>query len=232
MMLESSAQEVPLAIHYDDGTATRRLFSFPPGVRSRRVRIDLVRPHGDRLVVRSDSTFGITGCRQIPREWGIDLDCHLMYEGDICIYENPRVVPKGICLDRDEVTVRATAQGEVLELSGFEDIHSLECGECRMLSYRPEEIQIEAQSDRSCYLVFQDMYYPGWKAYVNGVEAAFTDTDIGIRALALPPGRHRVIMAFRPGSLTVGILLTCLGFGLTLAYATFLNRLRGSKRDD
>jgi hypothetical protein len=219
MMLHSSAQEVALNIHYDDGNTTKRLFSFPAGIRSRRVRVDLARPHGDRLVIRSDSTFQIEGCRQIPREWGIDLDCQLIYEGDICIYENPCAVSKGICLDRDRVALRSTGEGEVLELSRFEDIHSVECGECRILSYRPEEILVEVQSDRHCYLIFQDMWYPGWKAYVDGGEMALTDTDIGIRALRLPRGKHRVIMAFRPRSFAAGVVLTCLGLVLTLAYA-------------
>jgi hypothetical protein len=206
------------------------LFSFPPGIRSRRVRIDLARPHGDQLVVRSDSTLRISGCRQIPREWGIDLDCQLIYDGDMCIYENPGAVPKGICLDRSGVPVRSTTEGEVLELTGLEDVHSVECGECRVLSYRPEEILVEVQSDRSCYLVFQDMYYPGWKAYVNGGETAFTATDIRIRALALPPGSHKVTMAFRPWSFTAGIALTCLGVILTLAYAVGFGRVAGRYR--
>lgn len=223
MMLDSSAREVPLDIHCD-GSTTKRLFSFPPGIKSRRVRIDLARPRGDRLVVRSDSTLQIAGCRQIPREWGIDLDCQLIYDGDMCIYENPRAVPKGICLDRSGVLVRSTTKSEVLELARLEDIHSVECGECRIVSYRPEEIVVEVQSDRHCYLVFQDMCYPGWKAYVDGGETAFTATDIRIRALALPPGSHKVIMAFRPWSFTAGIVLTCLGAILTLAYAVGFGR--------
>jgi hypothetical protein len=230
MMLDSSAREVPLDIDYGDGSTTKRLFSFPPGIRSRRVRIDLARPHGDRLVVRSDSTLRIARCRQIPREWGIDLDCQLIYDGDMCIYENPRAVSKGICLDRRGVPVRSATKSEVLELAGLEDIHSVECGECRILSYRPEEILVGVQSDRHCYLVFQDMYYPGWKAYVNGGETALTATDIRIRALALPPGSHRVIMAFRPWSFTAGIVLTCLGVVLTLAYAVGFGRVAGRYR--
>jgi len=206
------------------------LFSFAPGITRRRVRIDLARPHGDSLIVTSDSTFRITSCKQIPREWGIDLDCQLVDEGDICIYENPRAVPKGICLDREGVPVHSTSGGEVLELYGFEDIHSVECGQCRLLSYEPEEVLVEVQSHRHCYLVFQDMYYPGWKAYVNGNETAFTQTDIGIRALELLPGSHSVTMAFRPGSFAAGIALTSLGFILSLGYATFFGHITRRKR--
>jgi hypothetical protein len=224
LQLTSDAREVPLTIFYDDGGFTRRQFCFPPGITSRRVRIDLARTPGKHLFMRSDSTYRITDCRQIPREWGIDLDCHLIYDGDMCIYENSRAISKGICLDRERVSLGQRKGSVVLELGRFEDIHSVECGWCRMVSYAPEKVVLEAQSDRACYLLFQDMYYPGWKAYVNGRETGFVDTDIGIRAVELSPGRHLVVMRFGPRSFTAGIALSCLGVLCTLVYAIALGR--------
>jgi hypothetical protein len=230
MKLTSDAREVPLDIYYDDDGYTRHHFSFQPGVKSRRVRIDLVKPSGNRLIVKSDSTFRMTDCREILREWGIDLDCHLIYDGDMCIYENSSAVAKGICIDRGQISLRGAGNGRVLALSELEDVYSVECGECEIVSYQPEEILLEVRSARPCYLVFQDMQYPGWRAYVDGRETGFVDTDIGIRAMELQPGRHMVTMTFRPSGLTAGIVLSCLGLALTIGYAFAFGRAASAQR--
>ena len=69
-----------------------------------------------------------------------------------------------------------------------------------------------------CFLLFQDVYYPGWKAYVDGVGTDIIQTDIGMRAVEVPAGAHRVKMKYAPGSIRIGLALTCLGVVLSAAY--------------
>ncbi len=231
LRLVTNAREIPLDLHYDDGTKTRRWFLFPPSMQSQQVRIDFDKPVRDRLLIRSDSTLRIENCRAVPREWGIDPDCQLVYDKDMCIYENSRAIEKGLCLAKDEVPTHRSEGRDILALAHLDDPWSARCGECRMVSYKPEEVVLDVSSDRACFLVFQDMRYPGWKAYVDGREAAFVDTDIGIRAIELAGGKHGVVMAFRPRSFMVGVLFTCLGGILTLAYvAAFRWSTRGKAR--
>ena len=73
--------------------------------------------------------------------------------------------------------------------------------------------------ERDCYLLFQDMYYPGWTAIVDSVSSEFVRADVGFRVLEIPEGNHTVVMEFRPRSLRLGLALTCLGLLLTLVYA-------------
>jgi len=74
------------------------------------------------------------------------------------------------------------------------------------------------EADRDCYLLLADTYYPGWIAMVDGGREDIMMTDVGTRALAVAAGRHRVEMEFRPRSLTIGFILTCLGIVIGIAY--------------
>jgi hypothetical protein len=219
LRLRTSARELPLDIVLGDGSFTKRIFAFPPKMKSRQVRIDLDEPAENLVLIRSDSTFEIGNCRQVPREWGTDLDCALLYDGDMCIYENSRAVAKGICLDAAKLARTNRDGGPMVALAALEDVRSAECGRSRIVSYRPEEIVLEVSTDRPSVLVFQDMMYPGWRAYVDGVESELLATDLGIRAMELDNGNHRVRMVFRPGGLRLGVGLTLLGAVLTAAYA-------------
>lgn len=217
--LSARSSEVPIDFRFDGGGHTRRWFAFRPGEKSRRVRVDLGNYARGRIIATSDSSFAIAECREVPAEWGIDPDCQLVYDREMCIYENSRAVPKGICVDSDQIPMMSLGSGTSLGLSQIEDIYPAERGGCKITSYKPEEVLVEVDAAGTCYLIFQDTSYPGWKAYVDGRETGFVETDIGIRAIPLRAGSRQVRMVFHPSSLTLGGLLTIAGLGLMLAYA-------------
>jgi hypothetical protein len=227
LSLSTSGRELPLDIVADGGSRTRRVFAFPSHMKSRRVRIDLDSPAQTRLTVTSDSTFAVEGCRQIPREWGTDLDCGLIYDGDMCIYENSRAVVKGVCLDAGRVGKSSRAGRPVLALASLGDAGSAECGRSRLVAYEPEKVTLRVSTDRRSVLVLQDMMYPGWRASVDGKAADILETDLGVRAIELDRGDHEVTMTFRPAGLRAGIVLAVLGCLLATVYAVGPRRLYG-----
>ncbi len=56
-------------------------------------------------------------------------------------------------------------------------------------------------------LVLTEIHYPGWKAYIDGVEAPILHGNYAFRALALPAGRHQVEMIYQPLSFYLGLAL-------------------------
>ena len=64
-------------------------------------------------------------------------------------------------------------------------------------------------------LVVADAYYPGWQAYVDGRPAALSPAGV-FRQVDVPEGRHRVWLAYYPGSVVVGLFLGLLSLA-TLA---------------
>jgi hypothetical protein len=71
----------------------------------------------------------------------------------------------------------------------------------RLVSYEPNRLTIETNSDQPAFLVVSELYYPGWKATVDGVETPIYRTNFLLRGMAVPPGAHRVEMWYTaPGA--------------------------------
>jgi len=51
------------------------------------------------------------------------------------------------------------------------------------------------------YVVFSEIYYPGWEATVDGVPQQLGRVDYVLRALQVKPGHHEVVLSFFPKSI-------------------------------
>lgn len=67
-----------------------------------------------------------------------------------------------------------------------------------------EEVLIEAESGADALLVVNDAWSPGWRAFVDGAEAELMPTDVLVRAVRWPAGRHRLVMRYEVPGLLVG----------------------------
>jgi hypothetical protein len=89
-------------------------------------------------------------------------------------------------------------------------------------SYRNNAIALEVETSHDGLLVLSEIYYPGWKAYLNGQSADVYCVDYNLRGIFVPKGKHSVRMAFEPESyargkaITLVSLLLCIG-GITVA---------------
>lgn len=82
----------------------------------------------------------------------------------------------------------------------------------------PEEVRLTVQTATPGYLVIGDLWYPGWKATVNGVEASMLRAYTTLRALALPAGEHEVILRYEPLSFRLGMGLSLLSLLVLLVW--------------
>ena len=77
------------------------------------------------------------------------------------------------------------------------------------------------------FFVVADSWFPGWTAYVDGVETRIYPVDGFLRGILIEgAGQHNVEMRYRPASLYYGSALTLIGLALVaLAYAANYTRL-------
>lgn len=74
----------------------------------------------------------------------------------------------------------------------------------RVIDYGPDRIEIEAQAPETSTLVLSEIWYPGWRATVDG-EVQPVERIAGIlRGLQLTPGRHHIVMEYDPASVRWG----------------------------
>jgi uncharacterized membrane protein YfhO len=77
-------------------------------------------------------------------------------------------------------------------------------------------VVIETGSGGDCLLVLSDNYYPGWKAYVDGVESEVLRANHTMRAVAIPGGSHVVSFVFDPLTLRVSVYVSSIAAACVL----------------
>jgi hypothetical protein len=75
----------------------------------------------------------------------------------------------------------------------------------RLISYKPNELIYESNTNGEDLAVFSEIYYPaGWKCYIDGRESKYFRTDYVLRGMILPAGKHEIKFIFKPSSYTTG----------------------------
>lgn len=106
------------------------------------------------------------------------------------LYQNQNELPRAYLLDNNGNIQRA---GVVVE------------------KYTPNEIIISTK-DGMGNLVLSEVYYPGWRVWVDGVEKPIGLYEGIFRMIALAGGTHQIVFKFMPASLLVGLFIS----GITL----------------
>ena len=84
--------------------------------------------------------------------------------------------------------------------------------------HTPHRIEMAVDAAAPCLLVLSEIYYPaGWQATIDGNPAEIHQTNYVLRSVAVPEGRHEVVMTFEPSSFTAGHLVSRIAATLVLA---------------
>jgi hypothetical protein len=93
-------------------------------------------------------------------------------------------------------------------------------------TYRPNSIHLTAETSAEAYLVLSEVYYPGWRAYVDGRAEPVVRANYTFRAVHLEPGYHEVRLVFEPLSWKVGLGISVVTWIGLAAWALFTWRAR------
>jgi hypothetical protein len=78
----------------------------------------------------------------------------------------------------------------------------------------PNRLVVEAEVSQSALLVLGEVWYPGWKATVDGIEKPIFRVNGVQRGVYLDPGAHQVVWTYRPASLRWGAMASLSGLAL------------------
>ncbi|HUT52510.1 MAG TPA: YfhO family protein [bacterium] len=152
------------------------------------------------------------------------------------IFENPGAMAAAFLVSKVETARRDEVLGKLLapafdpgkqavvEGPPLPEIRGDGLGEgegVRVDRYAPERVELTAAAAAPRLLLLTDVYFPGWRAWVDGREERILAADYAFRGLPLGPGVHRVSMAYQPQSFRVGLwvsvgsLLCLLGAGVS-----------------
>lgn len=105
-----------------------------------------------------------------------------------------------VILEQSDFDKDKTARGLFIEENAS--------GTCEILHYRPDSIKITVKSSQDSFLVLNDIFYPGWKCYVDGVQKQIYRANFLFRGIGLNTGDHEVFFKFKPLSVKIGMIIT------------------------
>lgn len=181
----------------------------------------------------------------------IDLPkLRLAWEGDnLRVYENLAVAPRAYTLPQtstvlvDDALAAMTAQYDPRSYVVLEtrDRSSIVNGQlpianrqsptassliaAEIVAYSNREVMVRAKVAEPAWLVLNDSYFPGWKAYVrpqggaeqDETEVAISRVNGNFRGVLLEPGAWQVRFRYSPASFQLGALLSAMGL-IVLAF--------------
>jgi hypothetical protein len=84
-------------------------------------------------------------------------------------------------------------------------------------SYTPNQITLSTSTGETRFLVLSEMYFPGWRAYVDGVETPIYPTNYLFRGVVVPAGQHTLVFAYRPTSVLIGAAISLIALAFVVA---------------
>jgi hypothetical protein len=156
-----------------------------------------------------------------PRETELQVGNNFrqVYENEfVRIYENANVYPRAFLVDNIRAETNPQAVLQTVTANGFDGRREalLETtaapavaapapdDQVTLTRSTPSRIFLTTSTAGPRFLALSEMYFPGWRAYVNGVETPIYRTNYLFRGIVVPAGLHSVEFVHQPLPLMVG----------------------------
>ncbi len=83
------------------------------------------------------------------------------------------------------------------------------------VSWSSQRVRVQAEAEEAAWLVFSQVHYHSWRAFVDGTERAIWRANVAFQAVELPSGRHEVELVYRDDAFRFGCLVSLAGLVLT-----------------
>ncbi|MGY6562736.1 MAG: hypothetical protein ACXITV_11600 [Luteibaculaceae bacterium] len=167
---------------------------------------------------------------------------YVVYSADAAPLSNPFAYGDGWAVER--IKWVETADAEILSLQDenlrntvvlnkkyeetvTKNYSALGRASVKLTDYKSNHLTYTIDSPQEQVIVFSEIFYPGWQAYVNGEKADHFQANFVLRAMVVPAGKSTVEFKFEPSiyntvrSLQIagnGLLLIIVGLLLFFAY--------------
>jgi len=91
-------------------------------------------------------------------------------------------------------------------------------GEAKIVKYDFNRIELDVDTDKEAILWLSEIWYPAWKATVNGNKTEVYKADYGFRVITVPAGKSKVVFKFDSTLFNIGALISLLTLLSSLTY--------------
>jgi hypothetical protein len=95
-------------------------------------------------------------------------------------------------------------------------------GKAQIAKYGFNRIELDVDTDREAILWLSEIWYPAWKAFVNGKKVEVHRADYSFRAVIVPAGKSSVVFKFDSAYFNIGAWISLLTLIAALTYLTIM----------
>ncbi len=88
--------------------------------------------------------------------------------------------------------------------------------EVRIVEYKPDRVILLAETPKDSLLFISDTFYPGWRAVIDDKPTEIYEANYSFRCIAVPQGRHQVVLYYYPKALVLGFIAFLCGIAILL----------------
>jgi len=129
-------------------------------------------------------------------------------EQAVALLRSNQFDPRAVAVVEGDVAFNGAAAGAAEGI-----VKAVDTGNSRLI--------LEVESPQPAFLVSSEVHYPGWRAFVDGVEKPIVMTNAAFRGLPVPAGRHRIEMRFEPAILGRSALVSLAALVLLIVALAF-----------
>lgn len=160
----------------------------------------------------------------------------------VAILESNKVLPRAFVVYQWEtISSKKEILNELLNpefpidqkilLSESADIYPPDASGSYTLSYdkySEQESIIRVKTNKEAMIFVSDLYYPGWKAYIDGLQTEIYKANFAFRAISIPEGTHTLRMIYQPESFFIGLKLSALSLIFIILSLFYLRKSKVS----
>jgi len=130
-------------------------------------------------------------------------------------------------MDSEEFDYRKTIviekDPENISLPNITDSASIPVSNVKITEYSLNKISMDVEASENGFLLLSEVYYPAWKAYVDGKETEIFRTDYSMRSIYLEKGNHKVEFVYESDTFETGMYISFAFLGIFLVGIVFLS---------
>ncbi len=157
----------------------------------------------------------------------------VLEEGKTKLYENKNVLERAFFVENvkrlnseNEVLKSLSDKNQSLKQTAFSTDLNFTNGDknarATLTQYTDQNLQISTESSIDSPLVITNIYYPGWKAYVDQKPANIYRVNSIFQSVMIPKGKHTVDLVFFPNSFIKSMYLFIFGIFITVAASFYI----------
>lgn len=149
----------------------------------------------------------------VDRNFNLITETWFSRDSEIYVFKNKKAFPR--------IFMVSDMDSNLIESEKLKDT-SLRYN-IEVVEFLSDRVTLRTSQNKDAFLVMNDTYYPGWKAYIDGKKTKIYLANRACRAIFVPKGKHLMEFKYNPFSYRIGKYITLTSIFTILFFVIWSN---------